>query len=114
MQSKASSVTLQNGAIVETGTIVHNGHEFSATGAVIDTSNGILMGYPKHGNGNGVPNVLRTWAGQTIAELEITGHSRGFHGVKLTHYACDYQGHRYSGKGSGEGMSLVLRKGRAL
>lgn len=58
-------------------------------------------GHPRH--------VLTTWPGNVIGALEVTGHARGFHGVKLTCYAITIEGRRYIGRGHGPGLYLNLR-----
>jgi hypothetical protein len=108
MQSHSLTATATNGATVEIGTIEHEGRSFEALGAVIDTSTGLILGYPKHGNFNGVPHTLCTWDGKPLGPLAITGYARGFHGVKLTCYSFEYEGRRYTGRGLGDGMSVRL------
>jgi hypothetical protein len=111
MLSHSVTGTASNGATVEVGTITHEGREFSAMGAVIDTTDGVIVGYPKHGDGTGRDggHTLRTWDGAFIAALEITGYARGFHGTELTCYALTYEGRRYSGRGLGAHMCLRLK-----
>lgn len=95
--------------IVEVGTIEHEGRRYSAGGSFIDTKHGVICGYPKHGDpSKGLPHTLQSWGGESIGMLEITGHARGFHGVKLTCYALTYEGRRYHGRGT-ESVFITLR-----
>ena len=108
MRTHSETLTASNGARVEQGTVIISDRPFVATGSVIDTEQGVIIGYPSHGGPNG-PHTLRTWAGEAIGALTITGQARGFHGTKLTCYAMTYEGRRYSGRGLGDGMSVRLR-----
>jgi hypothetical protein len=57
-------------------------------------------------------HYLTTWPGNRVAQLKVTGHARGFNGVRLTCYAATIEGRRYHGRGQGEGMCLNLRPGK--
>lgn len=108
-----SETATQDGATVELGTIEHEGRAFTAMGAIVDVDRGLIVGYPNHRDG-GLPHRLRTWNGELIALLEITGRARGFNGAKLTCYAMSYAGRRWHGRGLGNGMSVTMRAGRLL
>lgn len=105
MQSRSERHKQANGAIVERGIFAFEGQEYAALGSVIDEKRGVLVGYP-------VCGVLQTWDGKPIAALKITGYARGSSGERLTCWACEYNGQRYSGRNSGEHMVLKLRAKR--
>lgn len=109
------SVTGTSGsATVEVGAVIYDGRRFEALGSIIDAERGIIVGYPHHSDKPGMPHLLRTWEGKSMGMLAITGHARGFYGAKLTCYSFEYEGVRYSGRGSGNGMLLRLRAGKRV
>lgn len=107
MQSKSETFTATNGALVEVGTITHEGREFAAGGSVIDLESGHIFGYPKG-------ETLTTWNGEAIEGLQLRVTStwrtpRSFTSDRMFAYSATYKGRSYYGRGSGEGMLLRLR-----
>lgn len=81
METRVEVATAANGATVEVATIIHNGHEFTNCGAIIDLAAGYVGAYvhedipPKTGAGYGPRNrqyasrgELRDWSGNRIGE----------------------------------------------
>lgn len=109
-------------AKVEVATIIHGGREFTNMGAIVDHERGYVVGYPhetgvtwRSRTGRQVASgELRSWSGEKIGEVEVTGHSRGFYGAEIVHFRAYIGDRAYHGKGSGWGMILRLRacKGR--
>jgi hypothetical protein len=54
---------------------------------------------------------LTSWKGNALATVTRSSESRtGFHGSRLTHvHAIDVHGGHWFGKGSGRGMSIIIR-----
>ncbi len=110
MESKSEMHLATNGALVEIGTIMHEGKEFSAQGSVIDPASGVIIGYPKG-------NQLTSWNGNIIEGLSLQVVStwktpRSWQSSTRHAYRASYQGKGYHGTGFGDGMSLVLHANR--
>ncbi len=118
MQTNSVTHTASNGATIEVGTITHEGRSFSATGAIVDESAGLIFGYVKCLNPDSHPTCQRfeltNWEGATIMPLTRTGKATGFYGTKLECFAGTLNGRRYSGRGLGSGMCIRMRAGRSL
>lgn len=110
MKATSKAVVASNGAMVEVATVHFEGKPFTALGAVVDESRGVIVGYPTaRGPYDRTQYVLQTWNGEPIAELTVTGHARGFHGSKLICWALTLNGRRYIGRNAGLRMVLTLR-----
>jgi hypothetical protein len=114
MKTRSETFKANNGALVEVGTVTHEGRDFAALGSVIDHDHGVIVGYPKG-------NKLATWNGIEIdgLTLRITsswpavffGH-RSWIGSSMYAYRATYKGQNYHGRGFGEGTVLKLRASR--
>lgn len=109
MKATSKAVVASNGAMVEVATVHFEGKPFTAMGAMVDESRGVIVGYPGLQCPGRSQYTLRTWNGERIAELTVTGSSRGFYGSRLTCWALTLNGRRYTGRNSGLGMVLRLR-----
>lgn len=121
METRVEHVTAGNGAAVEVATIVHEGRDFTALGAVMDLERGIVSAYvseakyPKPGESR---YNLTGWAedSEAIAPLTLRGSWKqgGFGGARNTIYAwsCVIDGRVYSGRNSGPCMLIHMRGGR--
>lgn len=98
------SETRQEGtALVETGTVVHEGREYAATGSVVDHTRGVVVGYP-------AGRELQAWDGRVIGTLFRVSTCRNrLTRSTLVAYRATVDGRRYWGRGSGDGMVLRLR-----
>lgn len=111
-------------AWVETGVVIHDGQRFEALGSVVDTENGVLIGYPKATDPHaGKPPywTLNTWGGEPMYPLVLVRTRRVSHvagrytGPFVMHYwRATIDGVRYSGRNSGPGMALKLRAGKRV
>ena len=107
MDFRSEHVTADNGAQVELAAVIHNGHEFTHLGSVIDESAGLLIGYPSKDEKH-----LLTWDGKPICPLNRVSsrRQRCFHFfVAIVAYSCEYNGRHYTGRNQGSGMLLRLR-----
>jgi hypothetical protein len=79
MDTRIETLTADNGATLELATIIHEGHEYTAHGAILDFDQGYVVAYvdedvpPKTGAGWGRKNRqyaysgrLIDWSGKTI------------------------------------------------
>lgn len=95
----------ETGAQAEVATVIANGREHTALGAVIDEAAGILVGYVKRA-GQGFE--LTSFEGETIALLILTGSWRHGMGGTMQSFRCTFRGQTYTGRGQGAGMLLKL------
>ncbi len=111
MDSTKADAIIGDEGMQESGSITHEGRTFTAGGAMVSES--LIIGYP-HAPGEGYL-VLRTWEGAPIFPIYRTGTSTGFYGSTIEHFASvgPYLGRFWHGKGSGLGMFLRMRPGRA-
>ena len=101
---KTDTVTLPNGAVVETGTVTHDGHEYAALGAVVDVASGRALVYVSDDG-----KRAQTWEGADLGPLTVTGYAHGFGGTRLTCYRAQIAGRTWHGRGQGPCMCLRLR-----
>lgn len=96
-----------DGATAEVVTLVHEGREFSALGAVVDPANGYVVGYVSSDgksltDSGGVP-IFAIRQVSTWTRRDRWGWTR-FHA-----YRGVFRGRTYSGRGLGESCLLRMR-----
>jgi hypothetical protein len=117
MDYRSEHVTADCGAKLELATVIHEGREFTALGAIIDEKQGFIFGYVSRDE-----TELRTWDGQAICPLRrvsswesrVMSRTGLVTFTKMFAYACRFNGRHYTGRGQGSGMCLRLRsRGKA-
>lgn len=97
-----------NGATAEVVTLIHEGREFSALGAVINHAEGYLVGYVSSDG-----KSLTKSGGEIICPVQLVGEYRRYYrwsGWVTTYcYRARVGELRYHGRGGGPGMLLRMR-----
>jgi len=115
-----SDYVVADGAAVESATFVHEGGEYTSGGFAVDLDAGRMIAYPD-GEARGECIQLKTWGGQTVAHVRMTGSylQRGFGGLRFRMFCYStcgdgdgFAGRHWFGRGLGKGMMLRLRAGR--
>lgn len=97
------------GATAEIVTLVHEGREFSALGAVVNHAEGYLVGYVSADG-----KSLTKSGGEAICPLQFVSKYRVYSTkwgswTEMFCYRATVEGHRYHGRGQGPGMLLRMR-----
>lgn len=136
MDSRSETVELRDKATgapagtLEIGTVVHNGREYAAQGAMItdDRLVAYLQGDYDNRDARGIPQYrtmaggtvyeprtgdVTTWNGQIIGRYYVTGRAHGWHGTRLVTVRIFLtDGRQFVGKGQGSGMIIKARRAR--
>jgi hypothetical protein len=99
-----------SGAVVEVGTISHEGKAFSNVGSVLDLSAGHLTGYVTKNKTTGAYE-LTTWDGsKVLCPLKLVStHRGGFGRSTIYSWRGTCGGKTFSGRNGGEQMLLHMR-----
>jgi hypothetical protein len=111
VEFKSETTVATNGAIVEIGTVTHDGKDFAALGAIVDETRGFIQAYITLRQGVG--HFLTTWEGKEIAPVTCVRcwTQRGFYGSRVTLWAwrATVNGKKYHGRNAGPAMFVRMR-----
>lgn len=105
MNFRSERITMDNGAVTEIATIVHEGREYTAEGSYVDEAGGLIFGYVSQDG-----ESLTTWRGERICQLRKVSEFKAF-GHKVVAYRAKINGRKWYGRGTGPNMLLRLRRG---